>query len=93
MQWGCFLCPSCSQKRENTVFQLVLRNAWELSVSVSKLLEVVLHVGKGTEFWVTVHKVNSCQDISSRDASVGNRKNFKKQAQSSKRRNKIKLRN
>ena len=25
------VCPSCSQKRESTVFELILRNAWGLS--------------------------------------------------------------
>ena len=27
---GLFLCPSCSQKRENTAFELVLRSGWRL---------------------------------------------------------------
>ena len=31
MQWGCFVCPSCSQKRDSTGFGLVLRSAWGLS--------------------------------------------------------------
>ena len=51
-------------------------------VWVSKLVEVVLHVGKGEEFWVD--KVNGGQNICNRVARVGNGKNFEKQAQSSK---------
>ena len=84
MQWGRFVCPSCSQNRENTEFELVLRSACGLSVLVSKLLEVhvVLQVGKGAKFGVL--KVNGGQNICSRDASVGKEKNFEKQAQSSK---------
>ena len=31
MEWGCFVCPSCSQKRESTAFELVLRSTWGLS--------------------------------------------------------------
>ena len=30
MQWGRSVCLSCNQKRENTIFELVLQNAWEL---------------------------------------------------------------
>ena len=51
-------------------------------VPVSKLVEAVLHVGKEAKFGV--EKVNGGQNICSRDASVGNGKNFEKQAQSSK---------
>ena len=79
MQWGCFVCPSCSQNRESTAFELILRSAWGLS-SPSK--QVVLHVKKGAKFGV--EKVNGGQNICSRDASVGNGKHFDKQAQSSK---------
>ena len=43
---------------------------------------VVLHVGKGAKFGI--EKVNSGQYICNRDTSVGNGKNFEKQAQSSK---------
>ena len=45
-------------------------------------VKVVLHVGKGAKFGV--EKVNGGQNICSRYASVGNGKNFEKQAQSSK---------
>ena len=31
MQWSRFVCPSCSQKKENTAFESVLRSAWGLS--------------------------------------------------------------
>ena len=31
LQWGRFVCPSCSPKRENTAFELVLRSAWGLT--------------------------------------------------------------
>ena len=31
MQWGHFVCPSCSQKRENTAFELVLQSDCGLS--------------------------------------------------------------
>ena len=48
-------------------------------VPVSKLVEVVIHVGEGAKFGVK--KVNNGQNICSRDASVGNGKNFEKQAQ------------
>ena len=51
-------------------------------VPVSKLVEVVLHVGKGAKFGV--EKVNGGQIICNRVASVGNGKNFEKQAQCSK---------
>ena len=46
------------------------------------LLEVVLHVRKGDKFGV--QKANGGQDNCSRDASVGNGKNFEKEAQCSK---------
>ena len=59
-----------------------MRALGDFRVPVSKLVEVVLHVGKGAKFGV--EKVNSGQNICSRDASVGNGKNFEKQAQSSK---------
>ena len=31
MQWGHFVCPSSSQKRESTAFDLIVRSAWGLS--------------------------------------------------------------
>ena len=54
----------------------------DFRVPVSKLVEVVLHVGKGAKFGV--EKVNGGQNICNRVASVGNGKNFEKQAQPSK---------
>ena len=81
MQWGHFVCPSSSQKRESTAFDLILRSAWGLS-SPGKQDGRRLHVGKGAKFGVA--KVNGGQNICNRVASVGNGKNFEKQAQSSK---------
>ena len=54
----------------------------DFQVPVSEFVEVVLHVGKGAKFGA--EKVNGGQNICNRDASVGNGKNFEKQAQSSK---------
>ena len=54
----------------------------DFRVPVSKMVEVLLHVGKGAMFWV--EKVNGGLNMRSRVASVGNGKNFEKQAQSSK---------
>ena len=82
MQWGHFVCPSSSQKRESTAFDLILRSGWDFRVPVSELVEVVLHVRKGAKFGA--EKVNGSQNICNRDTSVGNGKNFEKQAQSSK---------
>ena len=81
MQLGRFVCTSCSQKRKKTVFEFVLQSAWDFQVLVSKLLDVVFHIGKGGKFGV--QRANPGQDICSRDASVGKRKNFEKQAQCS----------
>ena len=79
MQWGHFVRPSSSQKRESTAFDLILRSAWGL---LSPGKQVVLHVGKGAKFGV--EEVNTGQNICNRVASVGNGKNIEKQAQSSK---------
>ena len=51
-------------------------------VPVSKLVEVVHHVGKEAKFGVK--KMKGGQNICNRDTSVGERKNLEKQAQSSK---------
>ena len=80
MQWGRFVCPSSSQKRESTAFAYEFLGGFR--VPVSKMVEVVLHVRKGAKFGV--EKVNGGQNICHRVANVGNGKNFKKQAQSSK---------
>ena len=48
-------------------------------VPVNKLVEVVLHIGKGAKFGV--EKVNGGQNICNRVASVENGNNFEKQAQ------------
>ena len=47
---------ACSQKRENTEFELV---AWRLSSPSTEVAKVVLHVGKGAKFGL--HKVNGEQ--------------------------------
>ena len=52
MQWAHFVSH---QKRENTAFELVL---WIARIPVSKLVEVVLHVGKGPKFGVL--RVRGC---------------------------------
>ena len=54
----------------------------DFQVLVSNLLDVVLCVRNRAKFGV--QKTNSGQDICSRDTSVGNEKNFEKQAQCSK---------
>ena len=83
MQWGHFVSPSCSQKRENTAFDLVLKNTWGLLVC--KLLEVVLPVEKGGKFGLKKPNSANCgQNFCSRDASVRNLKNFEKHTHQSK---------
>ena len=83
MQWGRFICHSCSQLKEGTnCIWIVLWSTWELSSPGKQVAEVVLHVRKGAKFGV--QKVNGGQDICCRYASVGDGKIFEKQAQSSK---------
>ena len=65
MQWDHFFCPSSSQKRESTAFELILRSTWGLSTPGK---QIVLHVGKGAKFGV--EKVNGGQMICNRVASV-----------------------
>ena len=69
------VCPSCSQKRESTVFKLILQSAWGLS-SPSK--QVGGSSTAGAKFGVK--KVNGGKNI----CSVGNGKHFEKQVQPSK---------
>ena len=76
MQWDHFVCPTASQKRESTAFDLILEAIGNFRVPVSKFVEVVLHVRKGAKFGV--EKVNGGQNICNKCASVGNGKNFKK---------------
>ena len=87
MQWGHFVCPSSSQKRESTAFRfdLILRSAWGLSSlgkqvgksSTSTPCRKWSQVwGRESEWWPKYMQCN-------RVASVGNGKNFEKQAQSS----------
>ena len=79
MQWGRFVCPSCNQKRENTAFEIVLRSAWGLWNPDKQVGRSSTQCRKGAKFGA--EKVNGGQNICSRDASVGNGKNFEKQAQ------------
>ena len=79
MQWCHFVCPSSSQKRESTPSDIILRSAWGLSSpgkqdgrSSTPRSQVW---GRESERW---------PNICNRVASVGNAKNFEKQAQSSK---------
>ena len=77
MQWGRFVCPICSQKKESTAFELILQSAWGLSSpgkQVGRSSTPSWHVRKGAKFGI--EKVNGGQNICSRDASVGNGKKF-----------------
>ena len=74
MQWGRFVCPSCSQKRESTAFQLVLRSTWGLSSPSKQVGTSSTSCRKEATFGIK--KVNGGQNICSRDASVGNGKDF-----------------
>ena len=65
MHWGRFVCPSCSQKREKTAFELVLQSAWGLSSPGKQVARSSTPCQKRG-----VQKANSGQDICSRDASV-----------------------
>ena len=53
MQWGRFVCPSCSQKREKTVFELVLRSAWGLSSPVKQAPRSSTPCRKRGQVWGT----------------------------------------
>ena len=74
MRWFRLVCPSCNQKRESFAFDLILEALVDFQVPVSTLLEIVYHFRKGAKFGV--EKGNSRQNISSRDASVGNENNL-----------------
>ena len=77
---GSFCLPKFQSKEgEHCISYLALE---DFRVSVSKLVEVVLHVGKGAKFGV--EKVNGGPNICNRVASFGKGKNFEKQAQYSK---------
>ena len=82
MQWGHFVCPSSSQKKESTVFDLILRNAWGLSSPSKQVRRSSTPWRKGTKFGV--EKVNCGQNICIESPVLGNGKNFEKQAQFSK---------
>ena len=82
MQWGHFVCPTSSQKRESTAFDLILQSVWGLSSPGKQIGRSSAPCGKGAKFGI--EKVNGSQNICNRVASVGKGKNFEKQAQSSK---------
>ena len=81
---GVKLVPTCSgvvlfapvavKKGEHCIWIKSKEAIGDFPVPVNKLVEVVLHVGKGAKFGV--EEVNGGQNICSRDASVGNGKNF-----------------
>ena len=68
------VCPSRSQKGENTAFELVLQSAWVLSSPLKQVARHSIPCWKRSQ--VEVQKVNSGQNICRRDASCGNGKNF-----------------
>ena len=74
MEWDRFICPSCSQWRENTASELVLRSDWGLSSPGKQVGRSSTPCPKRSQ--VGVEEVNSGQNIYSRDTSVGNVKNF-----------------
>ena len=83
MQWGHFVSCSSNQNRESTAFELILRSACEPSSSGKQVgrnstarWKKGQVWGRESEWWPNY--------ICNRVASVGNGKNFEKQAQSSK---------
>ena len=53
LEWGCFVCPSCSQKRENTAFELVLRSTWRLSSPSKDVARGSTQCWKRSQVWDT----------------------------------------
>ena len=53
MQWGRFVCPSCSQKRENIAFELVLRSTWGLSSPGKQVARSSTPCQKSSQVWGT----------------------------------------
>ena len=51
MQWGHFVSPSFSQKRESTAFGLILRNAWRLSSLGKQLGKSSTPCRKKSQVW------------------------------------------
>ena len=51
MQRGHFVCPSCSQKKENTVFQLVLRSAWGVLSPGKQVASSSIQCRKRSQVW------------------------------------------
>ena len=83
MQCGHFVCPSCSQKRESTAFELILQSAWGLLSPGKQVGKSSNPCWKRSQVWGKESEYAG-QNICSRNASVGNGKHFQKQAQSSK---------
>ena len=50
-QWGRFVSPSCSQKRENTAFELVLRSDWRLSSTGKQVDRSSIPCRKRSQVW------------------------------------------
>ena len=82
MQWGRFICPSCSQKRESTAFDLILQSAWGLSSPGKQVGRSSTPCPKRSQVWD--RESEWWPKYMHRDVSVGNGKNVEKQAQSSK---------
>ena len=53
MQWGHFACPSCSQNRENTAFELVLQSTWGLSSPHKQVARSSTPCWKRSQVWGT----------------------------------------
>ena len=51
MWWGCLVCLSCSQRRENTAFQLVLQSTWRLSSSGKQVGRSSIPCQKRSQVW------------------------------------------
>ena len=51
MQWGHFVCPSSSQKRESTAFDLILRSAWGLSSPGKQVGRISTPCRKRSQVW------------------------------------------
>ena len=82
MQWGHFVCPSSSQKRDSTAFDLILRSAWGLSSPGKQVGRSSTPCRKRSQVWG--RESEQWPKYMQIVASVGNVKNFEKQAQSSK---------
>ena len=77
MQWGRFVCPSCSQKREEIALEY-----WGLLSLGKQAARSSNLCWKRGQVWGT--ESEQWPRYLSKDVSVGNGKNFEKQAQCSK---------